>query len=783
MPPMSLVLLASREAVLQAISEFDELGREGFLSKYGYGPARGYFLEHEGRFYDSKAIVGAAVGFEHPERGPLKRTEFSGGEDTVRPKLQELGFDVVSYASREGHSRRLWWVNQGATFDAERAGGYVWAPQRSQAGRLVGHHQNVAQLATGDLIFHYAKGLVRAISVVRSAREEPRPAELPTEQWTREGYLAEVAYHDAPTPIALEEIPASWRTDDGGPFTRHGSVKQGYLYPLSSRFVTRLTDEFGSRWPDLRELVGQSDDREALAEFIRWGRKFYEWGGFEENERTYKLTLAAELALARRAFTSGGDWRATLHGAIGHRDNNLLPWQVSQRLTAWVDTDPLAADAFSALWGAGEPLERARAFLEVLPAEVVSGRGIRTAVASFFLMAEDATAFPIYRPTPIEKAYDLAGYRKPAAGADETALYEHALAFFDLVVGDAASRGLQLRDRLDAQGIIWALTKSASSEAPIIEWPQPEQEAFLRWRGDLPVFTEPDGLEGLARSLLLDVEYLREIERLIRDKGQVIFYGPPGTGKTYVARQLALHFAGSSDRVKLVQFHPSYAYEDFVEGYRPQEVNGQPGFGLVRGPFAAIADAARESPDDLFVLIIDEVNRGNVAKVFGELYFLLEYRDEAINLLYSASEFRLPSNLWLIGTMNTADRSIALLDAALRRRFYFIPFFPDKPPIAGLLRRWLDQNKPGLEWVADVVDRANSLLGDRNVGIGPSYFMRANLTEEWVGLIWEHAIMPYLAEQFFGEEERLTEFNLDRLRFGATLEDTDSADGSTDPAP
>jgi 5-methylcytosine-specific restriction protein B len=134
--------------------------------------------------------------------------------------------------------------------------------------------------------------------------------------------------------------------------------------------------------------------------------------------------------------------------------------------------------------------------------------------------------------------------------------------------------------------------------------------------------------------------------------------------------------------------------------------------------------------------------------------------------------------------MNTADRSIALLDAALRRRFFFIPFFPDEPPIEGLLRRWLNQHKPELEWVADIVDQANAQLGDRNVGIGPSYFMRANLTEEWVELIWQHSIVPYLGEQFFGEEERLGDFELTRLRFGVPSsepEDGDAVDEATQP--
>ena len=124
------------------------------------------------------------------------------------------------------------------------------------------------------------------------------------------------------------------------------------------------------------------------------------------------------------------------------------------------------------------------------------------------------------------------------------------------------------------------------------------------------------------------------------------------------------------------------------------------------------------------MLVIDELNRGNVAKVFGELYFLLEYRDEAIRLQYGGEPFRLPRNLLFICTMNTADRSIALMDAALRRRFYFAPFFPNEPPIEGLLRRWLDEHAPGMaEHVAGLVDRANELL-DRDAAIGPSYFMR-----------------------------------------------------------
>ncbi len=165
-------------------------------------------------------------------------------------------------------------------------------------------------------------------------------------------------------------------------------------------------------------------------------------------------------------------------------------------------------------------------------------------------------------------------------------------------------------------------------------------------------------------------------------------------------------------------------------------------------------------------MIIDEINRGNIAKVFGELYFLLEYRDQAITLQYATGEqprFKLPRNLWIIGTMNTADRSIALMDAALRRRFYFVPFFPDKPPVRDVLRRWLKKHKSDMEWVAAVVDAANAKLTDRHAAIGPSHFLKSNLTPQWLQTIWEYAVIPFLEEQFFGEEYRLTEFALEKL--------------------
>ena len=207
-----------------------------------------------------------------------------------------------------------------------------------------------------------------------------------------------------------------------------------------------------------------------------------------------------------------------------------------------------------------------------------------------------------------------------------------------------------------------------------------------------------------------------------------------------------------------MQLHPSYAYEDFVQGFRPTIEGGQPGFKMRDGPLLRAAKLARADPDADHFLVIDEINRGSLAKVFGELYFLLEYRDEKIRLQYQRDDekdFSLPNNLYVIGTMNTADRSIALVDLALRRRFYFVEFHPDDEPVKGVLRRWLEANAlDDMEWLADVVERVNELLEkDRHAAIGPSYFMKPGLNDAKVERIWKHSVLPYIEERRFGGDE------------------------------
>jgi len=269
----------------------------------------------------------------------------------------------------------------------------------------------------------------------------------------------------------------------------------------------------------------------------------------------------------------------------------------------------------------------------------------------------------------------------------------------------------------------------------------------------------PAVTDEVARSLHMDREPLQEIVDLLQLRRQLVLYGPPGTGKTYVAKELAKHLVGDRSRVRLVQFHPSYSYEDFFEGFRPTLEDGQAGFKLQDGPLKSLAAEAsnEENRENAYVLIIDEMNRANLAKVFGELYFLLEYRNEAVRLQYQPEKvFYLPPNLFIIGTMNTTDRSIALVDAAIRRRFPFVEMHPTEEPVKSVLGRYLAANKitDGRE---ALLAELNRRMGDhgRDLQIGPSYLMRGDIkTDADIDRVWRYDILPLIDEHFYGQLDR-----------------------------
>ena len=278
------------------------------------------------------------------------------------------------------------------------------------------------------------------------------------------------------------------------------------------------------------------------------------------------------------------------------------------------------------------------------------------------------------------------------------------------------------------------------------------------------IFAQPPPkytLTQCAEDTGFDLETLERWVRAIKRKGQAVLYGPPGTGKTYVAEHLAKHLIGGGDGfADLVQFHPAYAYEDFIQGIRPQsDDDGGLRYPLVPGRFLEFCERA-DSRSGTCVLIIDEINRANLSQVFGELMYLLEYRDRSIPLA-GGGYLRIPDNVLIIGTMNTADRSIALVDHALRRRFAFLRLQPNHD----VLRSYHQNRDTGfaVEGLIGVLRRLNTQINDSHFEVGISFFLREDLAEE-IEDVWKMEIEPYLDEYFFDRPEKVDDFRWDEVK-------------------
>ena len=269
-------------------------------------------------------------------------------------------------------------------------------------------------------------------------------------------------------------------------------------------------------------------------------------------------------------------------------------------------------------------------------------------------------------------------------------------------------------------------------------------------------------LTELATETGFELATLARWVRGIERKKQAILYGPPGTGKTFIAERLARHLIGGGTGFwELVQFHPGYAYEDFIQGIRPKaRPDGKLDYPLVPGRFLEFCAKARESLPHFCVLIIDEINRANLSSVFGELFYLLEYRDKEVALAGGSEGFSIPANVRIIGTMNTADKSIALVDNALRRRFAFLELLPNYD----ILRRYHKREQTGfaVEGLIAALQAVNRRIGDRNYELGISFFLLPDLADQ-IEDIWRMEIEPYLEEYFFGNSKVVDEVRWDKI--------------------
>ncbi len=598
--------------------------------------------------------------------------------------------------------------------------------------------------------------------------------------------------------------------------------------------------------------------------------------GTLDSDEGYKDGLASALAAVRAGLMAGDEnWSTLLSGAVRDGENNLIGWRNKATINEWIEQDRATVEgALAEMWSQGggkSPVDRVKLFDDKLPERVFS-KGSSTArldLASYLLMAIPDEKLPPIKLTVFDRTYVQLGY-PPSDSEDDVALrYGHAISFLDRLIAEAGKRGMERPGtRLDAQSVVWSLQNT-------------------KWWTD-------EEVNGQPRS---------SMERKSQEGAlNTILYGPPGTGKTYKTvercvticdghvpdkrEDLRLRYEKlmAEGRVDFVTFHQSYGYEEFVEGIRPAEQDGQVVYRVEPGILIRLAEKARKTlrlvapvtvpgaaslvtgdsalphidgavriaryalrgpyqpkpkPDSIiecvyrtldetgqpltgedvvarvngfvrpqtgekmteseiaqtlrwlvqqerlhvvapgfsveaadaattestamrgerpnFVLVIDEINRANISKVMGELITVLEEdkregaeNEVTVTLPYSRDPFTLPSNLHILGTMNTADRSIALLDTALRRRFDFEEMAPDP----GLLEDATERTGVDLPRVLDSMNKRLEYLVDRDHLIGHAWLMSAKDRPDLDSLM-RRKIIPLIAEYFYDDWQKV----------------------------